>query len=380
MIYFDNAATTFPKPPEVANAVYQCMNYYCGNPGRGSHDMARAAADKLFETRCLLADFFKCPSPENIIFTMNTTYALNIAIKAFVSDGDRILISDMEHNSVLRPVHALVSRNKITYDLFPTFGGREELIIRHLKKQITNDTKVLVCQHASNICGTLLPIKKIGELCRKSGIYFIVDAAQSAGLIDIDMTECNIDALCVPSHKGLYGPQGIGIILLSQNVRSNILNTLIEGGSGTGSLSLDMPRQLPDRFEAGTMPTPAIAGLCEGIKFVIGISPSAIRDHEMYLSTHLKSALSQAEGVQIYRPDVLSSIVLFNIKGLSPAYVSTELNRYGICVRSGFHCAPLAHKTVGTGENGAVRISFSAFNNLKEVNYTVEIIKKMSSI
>ncbi len=377
MIYLDNAATTFPKPPETVREVYRCMTEYCGNPGRGSHYMAQRASEKIFEARSLLASMFGVNSPENVVFTLNTTHALNTSLKSFVREGMDILISDMEHNSVLRPVHALFKSGKVTYSVFSTDCSDDEVLL-NIEKKIKHNTKILICQHTSNICGTVLPIKKIGELCKKRGIYFIADAAQSAGLFDIDVTDFGIDALCLPSHKGLYGPQGAGAILFSDKDFTSLLDTLTQGGSGTDSKDLEMPSYLPDRFEAGTLQTPVIAGLCEGIKFVLRNTPQGIRRHEEFLSNILKADMSSIKGVKLYRPEVPSSVVLFNVKGKSSVAVASELDKYGICVRGGFHCAPLAHRTLNTGDGGAVRISFGAFNDINEVKYTCEVIRRIT--
>ena len=378
MVYLDNAATTFPKPTVVAEAVYRCINEYCGNPGRGSHYLARAASEKLFEARSLLTELFGLSSAENVIFTLNTTYALNMAVKSAVTQGCHVLISDMEHNSVLRPVEALKRKGVITYSVFKTFGGGDsDKILKSINENIRQNTRVLVCQHSSNICGTVLPIKKIGELCRERGIFFIVDAAQSAGLFDISVGDFDIDALCVPSHKGLYGPQGAGVLMFSDRLDAERLATLVEGGSGIASRELIMPSFLPDRFEAGTMATPVIAGLCEGINFVRRNTPASIRAYEEYLSYKFKDHIGNLSDVTLYDAEKSSSIVLFNLKGKSSSDVSEALDKFGICVRSGLHCAPLAHKTLGTPEGGAVRVSFGAFNSINDVRLTADVINRL---
>lgn len=365
-IYLDNAATTFPKPASVTEEVVKCMKNYCGNAGRGSHYFSRTTSEMIYETRELLARLFGSSSPENVIFTFNTTYALNIAIKSLVKKGMHVLISDMEHNSVLRPIENLAQNNIIEYSVFATSLYDEDGIIKNIDKMVKSNTGMLVCQYASNICGTLLPIKRIGELCRKRGIYFIVDAAQSAGLFDVDIKQLGISALCLPSHKGLMGPQGIGVIVFSDSVGDiGNLSTLIEGGSGSSSHDMLMPDYLPDRFEAGTLSAPVIAGLKKGVQFVIGNTPSDIRSYEEQLAKVFKSELLNMRGVKVYRPELPSSIVLFNILDKSSVWVSDKLDSSGICTRSGFHCAPLAHRALMTGESGAVRVSFGCFNDIK---------------
>lgn len=378
MIYLDNAATTFPKPPSVIDETCRCLSEYCGNSGRGAHYLARAASEKLFEAREMLSSFFGCESPENVVFTLNTTYALNLAVKSLVKKGDHALISDMEHNSVVRPLSALSDKGDVSFSVFKTFGGDADKIVSHVESKIRSNTRVLICQHSSNICGTVLPIKRIGELCSKKRLFFIVDAAQSAGLFDIDMKACHIDALCVPSHKGLYGPQGAGAVLFGSGAfRHGVPETVTEGGSGTNSLDTKMPSYLPDRYEAGTMPTPAIAGLCSGISFVKRLTPYAIRSHEEELGNLLKLDLLEMKGIRVYEGRKRSGIVLFNADGISPSRVSLELDRSGICTRSGLHCTPLAHETVGTGKEGAVRISFGAFNDMSHAKMASDRIFKI---
>ena len=242
MIYLDNAATTFPKPQSVSVEMSKCINKYCGNPGRSSHSLSQKSAEKIYEARCLLAELF-CANPENVVFTYNTTYALNIAIKALVKDKSHILVSDMEHNSVLRPVNALCRDKECTYSMFSTSGSEEE-ILSSIESNIKPYTSLLICAHVSNVGCRRLPIDKIGALCRNKGIKFIVDGAQSAGLHQINVNEMSIDALCIPGHKSLYGPQGIGAIIFGNEC---IGATIIEGGTGINSLELDMPDFLPER-------------------------------------------------------------------------------------------------------------------------------------
>ncbi len=375
MIYLDNAATSFPKPESVYSECSRCMREYCGNPGRGSHFMARAASEKLFEIREKLATVFNAPSPENVVFTLNTTYALNIAIKSIVKKGDGILISDLEHNSVFRSVNAVCVEKGAKYDVFKTYFGSADGIIKELNEKIRPETKLVVCLHASNICGTVLPLEQIGLFCRKHGLYFIVDAAQSAGIFDIDIKRCGINALCLPAHKGFLGPQGIAAVIFNGDMEN--LSTIIEGGSGINSQSVEMPDFLPDRFEAGTMPTPAAAGFSAGIDFVLKNGFSAIRKHESALARAFLYDLISDKCFTVYSCAVSTGIVLFNMKGLPSVDVASKLNDDGICVRSGFHCAPLAHKTMKTGDSGAVRVSFGAFNTSSDISGIKESLYKI---
>lgn len=363
MIYLDNAATTFPKPVSVIEETARCMKEYCGNPGRGSHSMARLASDKIFEARELLCELFGADSPEDVVFTYNTTYSLNIALKSAVKSPCHILISDSEHNSVFRPVEALRRQGRVTYDTFPTIT---DSITEEIKKRINKNTKILICRHASNVTGSVLPIEKIGKLCRERNIFFIVDGAQSAGKYDIDIRKCNINALCIPSHKGLYGPQGAGAVIFN-NVNPTVLNTFIEGGSGSASLEPTMPEGLPDRFEGGTLATPVIAGWCEGIRFVMKNTPGEILRHERELCRIMSYYLLNDSRFTVYGADSIGTLLSFNIKGRSSTEVCEELDRMGICTRGGFHCSPMTHKLYDTGDSGAVRVSFGAFNEQREV-------------
>ena len=301
---------------------------------------------------------------DNVCFTYNTTYALNIAIKSFIKGNEHILISDIEHNSVLRPVYNCSKEKNCTYTVFNTVGTDED-ILNNIYEKIRINTALLVCTHVSNIGSRRLPIEKIGKLCKEKNIKFILDGAQSAGIYDIDIKKMNIDALCVPGHKALYGPQGVGAIIFGNE---SIGKTVIEGGTGISSLELEMPDFLPERYEGGTLATPNIIGLGEGLKWLKSIGPNKLRLHEESLYDTLKELLSYHNNIKIYEMNKYSgNTLLFNISDHSPSQVSAALNKLNIYVRSGFHCAPLAHKAMGTGEGGAVRVSFGAYNSKKDV-------------
>lgn len=363
MIYFDNAATTFPKPQRMGNEIIRCISKYCGNPGRSSHKMSVKSAEKIYETREIIAKLFNAEA-ERVVFTYNTTYALNIAIKSLIKYSSHILISDIEHNAVLRPISALAQERLCSFDVFCTSGTDEE-ILSSIREKIKSNTSMIVCSHVSNIGVRTLPIKKIGELCKSMGIKLIIDGAQSAGVHHINVKEMNIDALCVPSHKGLYGPQGIGIIIFGD---SEVGRTFIEGGTGINSKETNMPDFLPERYEAGTMSTPLIAGLCESLKWLEEIGIDRIRHHEESLYFYLLSKLEDNRNIIVYKMnDYPGNTLLFNVNSFSPTNVSEELNKRGICVRAGYHCSPLAHSSLGTKEGG-VRVSFSVFNTRNEVN------------
>ena len=378
MIYLDNAATSFPKPRRVAEEQMRCMRFYGGNPGRGSHALALAAAEKIYECREEIADLFKVPNPENVIFTMNATMAINTAIKGLLRHGDHVLLSDMEHNAVFRPIYKLARDGTVTYDVFETFPTdptrTTEMICASILERIRPNTRMLVCAHASNICSASLPIKEIGSLCRKKGILFVVDAAQSAGHLPIDMVDMQIDALCVPGHKGLWGPQGCGALVLSDEM---IVDTLVEGGSGYNSLDGNMPKEAPERYEAGTLPTPAIAGLTEGIREIKRRGIDHIHSHECSLTAHLAERLLTTPKVTLYAPHHQGSVLLFSVQEISSDRVGAFLNERGFCVRTGFHCAALAHATLGTPSSGAVRVSPSLFNTTAQMDAFTDALKEL---
>ncbi len=359
MLYLDHAATTFPKPPEVIKGVSDCLKYTSGNPGRGSHRMAMLAAQELYACREAAADFFGADCAERVAFTLNTTHALNMAIKGIVKPFDHVLISDREHNAVLRPVEALVRERHIRYTVFSTKGTKED-ILSDIRQKLRPDTRAVIAVHVPNITNTVLPVAEIGTLLQKRGVVFIVDGAQSGGHLPIDVQRQKIDVLCVPGHKGLYGPQGSGMIVCGSDRLENG-GTLLEGGSGSHSLDTEMPAEMPERLEAGTMATPAIAGMRAGLAFVKRIGVETIHEKEKHLWEVCTERLSNMDGVCVYG-NTPGSVVLFTVDGFSPAAVGQYLNENGICVRTGYHCAPLAHKALGTEKTGGVRASFGVWN------------------
>jgi len=374
VIYLDNAATTFPKPLCMVTELNNCLLKYCGNPGRSGHILSVKAAEKIYECRETLADFFGSPNPENVVFTLNTTHALNLAIKSLYTENSHVLISNMEHNSVLRPIYNLKKENRLDYSVFNVMQSTEN-IISELNRKIRDNTDMLIMSHASNICGKLFPIKKVGEFCSKHNITFIVDAAQSAGIEKIDIEKCKIDALCAPAHKGLFGPQGLGFVIFGNRQPKR---TLIEGGNGTNSLLEEMGLDLPESFEAGTMATPLIAALNESVKWIKATGHDNIRNRETHLANLLKDRLSTVKGSKFYGPETLETgIILYSNNSHDLDTITRIFNTNGICTRSGLHCAPIAHKTLSTPQNGALRFSFSPFNTLKEVD---EVYKTLKSI
>ena len=375
MIYFDNAATTFQKPPSVMREMMRCMREYCGNPGRSGHKISMRAAEAIYDCRMNMAEFFGISKPENVIFTMNTTHAINLVIGGILRRRDHVLISNLEHNSVARPVTAFAEKGIITYGIFNALCNDDE-VIRNIEEKITPYTRVIVTLHASNICPHLLPIAKIGALCKKHGIIYIVDAAQSAGIYDINIKENNISVLCVPGHKGLYGPQGSGAAIFADDFDFSLLAPTVFGGNGINSAEMDMGHDTPESYEAGTPATQCIVGLGEGLKFVRAKTTAAIREHENAIYRRVRDGLLSIPDIRVFLPSAENgSTVLFTSARRSASAIAAELAEHGICPRSGMHCSPFAHKTLGTGGD-AVRASFSVFNTTDEADRFLFAVEK----
>ncbi len=378
IIYFDNAATTFPKPRGVLDATRDCAENYCGNAGRGSHPLALKSAETVYSAREALASLFSA-SPENVIFTLNTTQALNFAIKGVMSRGGHVLISDMEHNSTLRPLAKLQGARRVSYDVFPTHRDGIPMpadeILSGIIRRLRSNTRMICAIHTSNVCSYSLPIREIGALCRRHGLLFLVDAAQAAGHSQISLEGDSIDMLCLPSHKGLYAPQGAGALILRDGL---VLDTLIEGGNGVNSLELSMGSISPERYEGGTLCTPTLAGLCHGVRFISELGLDTISAHERALWRRAYISLSEIDGIKFYGDSSAGSILLFNVKGIHPDNLGALLSERGFCLRTGYHCSPLAHKALGTPEGGAVRMSFSVFNTEGEVDRLCEAVAEIA--
>jgi cysteine desulfurase family protein len=375
MIYLDNAATTFPKPSEVYDEVLNCMTSYAANPGRGSHDMAIRASSKIIEARQELSELFNISNPLNIIFTSNATESLNIAIKGVLKNGNHVISSVIEHNSVLRPLDSLMNKG-VTYTLIGT-DEKGILDINELRSEIRKNTKAIIINHASNVLGTVQNIKAIGKIAKNHGILFIVDASQSAGTINIDVQSYNIDLLAFPGHKGLLGPQGTGGLYIREGLT---LESFKEGGTGSNSHSITQPDFLPDRFESGTLNTPGIAGLCEGLKFIKKVGRQTIQKHEEALVKNLLEELKKLDYIKIYglpAAENRSAVVSINIEGVDSSQAGYLLNEKGIAVRTGFHCAPLIHTVIGTNSKGTVRISPGYFNTFEDIEAIIKAIKEI---
>lgn len=374
MIYLDNAATTWPKPPCVRAAVDRALVVYGANPGRGGHKMGMAAAGEVYRCRETAADFFHAADEAHVIFTANCTMALNMVIKGILKSGGRAVISSLEHNAVLRPLHAL-SPGRPVYDVARVVPGDDDATVAAFRACITRSTRVIICTHASNVFGVRLPIRRIGELARRHGLLFVVDAAQTAGVCPLDMQEDKIDFLCVPGHKGLYGPMGTGMLVCGTRYQ---LPALLQGGTGSRSRHPEQPDELPDRLESGTLNVPGICGLQAGMAFVASRGVEAIAAQEMEHARLLHDRLSACPGIRLYtrRPCLEQAVPLLSVNaGEHPSEeTAAHLAARDVAVRAGLHCAPLAHRQFGTLEQGTVRLAPSLFTTRTEIDRVCKIL------
>ena len=375
MIYLDNAATTWPKPGETLAAINDCITRAGANPGRGGHKMSLAAGRIIFDAREELAGLFNVKDPARIVFTGNATESMNLAIKGFVRPGDHVITSSMEHNAVARPLHVLGKRGVEVSEVRCSPEG--DLNPADISRVIRQNTTAVILLHASNVTGTVMPIEEIGQLTREKGLCLIVDAAQTAGFLDIDVEKFNVDMLVFTGHKSLYGPQGTGGLYIREGIDPE---PLMEGGTGSSSESLEQPEEMPDKFESGTPNTPGIAGLGAGVRFIKTKGLDQIRRHERELLARFLDGLLQIRGMEIYGPRDPSRrvpVVSINIKGQESSEIAFIMDKvFDVACRSGLHCAPSAHRTIGTQDRGAVRFSFSLFNTASEVDFVLEALEK----
>ncbi len=374
MIYFDNAATSFPKPQGTVEELLRSVTESGGNAGRGAHRLSLAASKKIYDCRERLSMLLGVGAPERVVFTQSTTYALNMAIKGLLPWGAHVLLSELDHNATRRPVHALSRERGITYDIFPVLDLDRNGVLAGIRARIQPHTAAIICTHASNICSLSLPLAEIGKLCKEKNLLFIVDAAQSAGHLPINMTKMGIHALAVPAHKGLLGVQGCGVLALGEGV---LPAPIIEGGSGVHSLSTEMPDAPPERYEAGTLPSPAICALLGGLCYLEDHGTENVRKHLESLFLAARERLESLHGIEIYQKEHAGGVLLFNKSGVSPTLLAARLDKEGICVRAGLHCAPLAHAALGTPPSGAVRISFGPFNTVKELDRLRSVLQDL---
>ncbi len=379
-VYLDNAATTFPKPKEVLDSMYEYMLKVGGNANRGNYSNSLTTNRYLYEAREIICNFFGFDKPSNVIFTNNVTTSLNILIKGILKCGDHIITSSMEHNSVIRPLIACKALKNINLDIInaDSKGFINPLDIENL---INSKTKLIVITCASNVTGSIQNINSIGNICKKHNIFFIVDSSQGAGTLNINMKENHINALAFTGHKSLLGPQGIGGFIIDDIFNENC-STLLEGGTGSMSYSLTQPDFLPDKFECGTLNMPGIVGLSSAIKYINNKGLAYIHEYNSYLLNYLMDNLKNLNHIHIYGDLTgknITTCLSINSDILETAELCYYLEVNGIKTRSGLHCAPLAHKTIGSFPNGTVRMSISTFSTKEEIDYTVNILSKLSS-
>lgn len=373
MIYLDNAATSFPKPKCVYKGALRAMKTFGANAGRGAHTLSAKAAAAVYECRESLSDLFNIKNPERIAFTQNATAALNMGIKGVLAPGEHVIITSMEHNSVVRPVFAL--REKGVSVSIAKADKSGAVPLESVRAAFCEKTRLIVVTHASNVCGAINPIEEIGKFARSGGALFMVDAAQSAGALEIDVEKAKIDLLAAPGHKGLYGPQGTGFLYVGDRAP---VRPIFEGGTGSFSESENQPEPLPDRLESGTLNMPGIYALGRAARFLKKKGIAHIREREASLTSLFISLLSDIKGVKIPGAKNRAGVVSIVPKGHDAARFAYLLDkRYGILVRAGLHCAPLAHKTLSTFETGSVRFGLGIFTTKKDIYAAASAVNKI---
>ncbi len=377
MIYLDNSATTFPKPKYVQDTVNNSLKYYSANPGRSGHKLSLRASEEIYLARKTVADFFNAENETDVIFTLNCTMSMNMVIKGILKSGDHVVVSAMEHNAVMRPLEKM-SKSGVSYTQAMIFPEDNDKTLDSFRKAINEKTKMIICTHASNVWGIKLPIERISALAHEYGLLFTLDAAQSAGVVPIDVRNSGIDFLCTAGHKGLYGPMGVGILIVSEDF---VPDTIIEGGTGSNSFLFEQPSDLPDKLESGTPNLSGISGLRAGIEFVKSKHIENIAKHEFMLIQRLYKALTKMKKIKLYMPfptpEYFVPILSFNIEGYDSEMVASILDKNGIAVRAGLQCSPASHSICGTLETGAVRISPSVNTRVSDIDYLVNVLRRM---
>ncbi|MDO4380417.1 MAG: aminotransferase class V-fold PLP-dependent enzyme [Clostridia bacterium] len=378
MIYLDNAATSFPKPPSVVNASANAMRFFGANPGRGGHKLSAKAGETVFECREKLSEMFSC-DVERVIFTLNCTHSLNTAIKGILKKGDHVIISALEHNSVLRPLETLQRRGMITYDVAAVNPNDDEETAKNFERLIRKNTRMILCTYASNVFGTVLPVKKLSSLCKRYGLLFALDCAQSAGIFPVDMKKDGVDIVCAPGHKGLFGPMGTGVLLFSERVT---VESLIQGGTGSLSLQKSQPEIYPDSLESGTVNLPGIAGLSAGLDFIKSVGgEKAIHERETYIMNILKEDLGAIKNITVFEKmhgKIFAPTLSFFVNGVHSEQTADELDEKNIAVRAGYHCSYLAHNFLKTTRSGTVRVSPGYFTTKEEVKFFAFCLNKIA--
>lgn len=375
MIYFDNGASSHPKPQSVVKAVGGWLQKNGANPGRSGHRMSMSAAELVYDTRVALGGLFGVTKPENVILVPNATYALNTVLLGLFEKGDHIITTDMEHNSVLRPLWYLQSQG-VQVSVVPVDFEDDNKIVEKIMNSIRTKTKAIVCTQCSNICGRVLPVERLAAE-KPPSVLLIVDGAQGAGSLPIDIVKTGIDYYCAPSHKGLLGPQGGGVIFV--NNRSP--RPLVFGGTGTESMNPEQPEALPEHLESGTLPTPICAGMLAGARYIEEAGLENIYRHKRDLTDYAYAALADVPGIELYMAPYVKhchGVVPFNMNGYHSGDVIAYLDRKGIYARGGVHCAPLFHRRMGTEQRGMVRLSFGCFNHRSEIDQLAHVLKKLT--
>jgi len=380
MIYFDNAATSFPKPSQVVDAIHHFLTHVGASPGRSGHRLSVEASRIVYDTREALAQLFNIKDPLRIVFGHNVTAALNLALKGLLRPGDHVITSSMEHNSVMRPLRSL-ERQGVRVSVIPC-SARGFLDPADVNKAIGLDTRLIVLNHASNVTGTFLPVPEVGRIARQHDLLFLVDAAQTAGSCTIDVEADSIDLLAFTGHKNLLGPTGTGGLCIGPRVPVEGFESLTQGGTGSHSEFEQQPDFLPDKYESGTSNAAGLAGLGAGVRFVLETGVDRIRRHEMELTQQLLEGLASIQNVTVYGPQDASlqvATISFNIGGMEPSEVGLRLDEeYGIMCRPGLHCGPSAHKTIGTFPRGTVRLALGVFSTKEEVAKAIEAVRDMA--
>ncbi|MCR3955933.1 MAG: aminotransferase class V-fold PLP-dependent enzyme [Gudongella sp.] len=378
-VYLDNGATSFPKAPGVAETMMDYIMNNGANVGRGIYESSFLAENIVYDTREKLARLFNSNEPENVVFTKNITESLNIVLKGSLKEDDHVIVSSMEHNAVMRPLNSLGKRG-VSFSRVQC-NQLGELNPEDIRREIKDNTRAVIMTHASNVCGTILDLEEVGKICMEKGLMFIVDAAQTAGFLDVDFKKLNADVVAFTGHKSLLGPQGMGGFVISENLARDI-DTFIEGGTGSLSDKEIQPEYMPDKLEAGTQNIPGIFGLNAALAYLQDRGIENLRNMEMNLVQEFLNGLGKINGIEIIGKkdtDGRTGVVSIDVPGKDNADISFRLNdEYGIATRCGMHCAPSAHETLGTFPRGTVRFSFSHFNTMEEVEYTLDAIRRLT--
>ena len=376
MIYFDNSATTYPKPQTVTNAVMGALKKYGANPGRSGHSMSRESGRIVENCRLTAKNMFGAGSADNVVFTLNCTLAINMVIKGLLKKGDHVVTSCLEHNAVMRPLNKLEKEGFITYTKAKVYPCDNEKTLDSFRKAINSKTALIISTHASNVWGIRMPIERIAALGKIYGIPVLVDGAQSAGILPIDVEKHGIDYLCLAGHKGLYGPMGTGMLITGKGKE---LDTIIEGGTGTSSMILCQPKEMPQKFESGTPNLPGICGLKAGMDFVNSLGTESIFSHENKIVNYLYENMKSIKNLKLYMPrpraEYFVPLISFNFEGKISDEVGKYLDFNGVEVRTGLHCSPSAHEFAGTEKQGVVRVSPSAFNTMQEADRLLDLLR-----